>query len=118
MTITAQIGFQAGDFTSEIHYDDVTRDVTATATGPGFSLTTVQITASQSRTVAFFPVGGGQTVNADLAARMASADFRVTSDGQPVIVASGVPPASVNRIVGKTGSTVGGLPSSSEWRGT
>lgn len=116
MATTARIEFSSGDFAGDITYDDATRAVTTTATGPGFCLVTVQITSAITRTVAYTLIGGGASQNADLAARMATADFHVTSDGSTVTLASGIAPAAVSRIVGKSGQTVGGLPSSAEWR--
>jgi hypothetical protein len=71
-----------------------------------------------SRSVAFYPAATGLTVesrNPDLAAGMPTADFRVVADGSTVTLATGVNPNQVSRIVGKSGQTVGGLPSSSEW---
>jgi hypothetical protein len=116
MAITAQISSSSGDRSWTISYDDTTRDVTCTAVGSGFDFITVQITASVARTVAVFPAGGGQTQNADLAARMAAADFAVTANGSTTVLASGINPNQVARIVGKSGQVVGGLPSSDEWR--
>jgi hypothetical protein len=116
VAITAQISSSSGDRSWTISYDDVTRDATCTAVGPGFDFITVQITSSVTRTVAIFPVAGGQSVNADLAARMAAADFTVTANGSTTVLASGINPNQVARIVGKSGQVVGGLPSSDEWR--
>jgi hypothetical protein len=116
MAITASIGGSSGGFEWVVEYDDVTRAVTTSATGPGFCLVTVQVTPTITRTIAYTPVGGGATQTADLAARMAAADFHVTSDGATVTLATGVNPNQVSRIVGKSGQTVGGLPSSAEWR--
>lgn len=116
MAITAQISGSAGDRSWTISYDDVTRDVTCVATGSGFDAIVVQITASVTRSVAIFPVAGGQTQNAEMAARMAAADFKVTANGATVILASGINPNQVSRIVGKSGQVIGGLPSSDEWR--
>jgi hypothetical protein len=116
MAITASIGGSSGGFDWVVEYDDATRAVTTSATGPGFCLVTVQVTSAISRTIAYTPVGGGTTQNADLAARMAAADFHVTSDGAVVTLATGINPNQVSRIVGKSGQVVGGLPSSAEWR--
>jgi hypothetical protein len=116
MAITAEIDGSSADRSWTLPYDDVTRSVTCTAVGSGFDAIVVQITASVTRSVAIFPVGGGRTQNADMAARMALADFAVTADGVPVVLASGINPNQVSRIVGKPGQVVGGLPSSDEYR--
>jgi hypothetical protein len=123
MAVTARIGGSEsggppGGMDWTISYDDATRAVTATATGGGFCLATVQLTNTVSRSVAFYPAATGLTVesrNPDLAAGMPTADFRVVADGSTVTLATGVNPNQVSRIVGKSGQTVGGLPSSSEW---
>lgn len=114
--VTAIIGGEdgGGAFSWQISYDDQTRAVTTTAAGTGFCFVTVQVTASITRTVAYYPVAGGESINPDLAARMAAADFRVTADGSTVTLASGIPPAQVRRIVGKVGA-VGGFVSEAEW---
>lgn len=117
MAVTAAIsGQEAGGPPSgmswSISYDDATRAVTATAQGAGWCLVIVQVTASVSRTVAFYPAATGLTVesvNPDFAG-MATADFRVVADGSTVTLASNVNANQVSRIVGKTGQTVGGLP--------
>src|SRR4051794_29403669 len=121
MAVTARIG-ESGvaplGMDWKIEYDDATRAVTTTANGAGWCLVTVQITGSVSRTVAFYPAATGLTVesrNPDLAAGMPAANFRVVADGSTVTLATGINPNQVSRIVGKAGSTVGGLPSSSEW---
>jgi hypothetical protein len=116
MAVTARIGGSSGGvFEWTIEYDDASRDVTTFATGTGFCLVTVQISASITRTVAYAQAGG-VTQNADLAARMAAADFHVVPDGATVVLASNVPPAQVSRVVGKAGTAIGGLPSTAEWR--
>lgn len=114
MTVTARIsGSSADAFDWEIEYDDSTRDVTTIATGTGFCLVTVAVTASITRTVAYAQAGT-TSQNPDLAARMAVADFHVVPDGQVAVLASNVNPNQVSRIVGK-GGVVGGLPSNAEW---
>jgi hypothetical protein len=118
MAVTARIGGISGDRIWTIEYDDATRNVTCVATGGGFDFVTVQVTSTITRTVAIYPIGGGQSVRAPLAAEMATADFKVTADGVPVILASGISPAAVARITGKTGETIGGLPSEDEGRPT
>jgi hypothetical protein len=116
MTVTVRIGgSSAGVFEWTIEYDDATRDVTTFATGPGFCLVTVQISASITRTVAY-AAAGTSSQNADLAARMAAADFHVVPDGSTVVLAPNVPANQVSRVVGKAGTAVGGLPSQAEWR--
>lgn len=119
MAITASIGGSAGGdaFAWEIDYDDATRAVTTVATGSGFCFVTVQVTASITRTVAYFPAAGAVSVKPTLATLMAGADFTVISDGTTQTLASGVNPNQVSRIVGKAGS-IGGLPSSSTWSPT
>lgn len=122
MAITAQIGGYegAGALQWQISYDDATREVTSVAGGTngnpasGFCLVTVQVTSAVTRTVAYFPPSGGTSVNPDLAARMAAADFRITADGSTVVLASNITPAQVSRLVSKS-SVVAGLPSTSEW---
>jgi hypothetical protein len=116
MTITAQVGGDAGGgaFAWIIQYDDATRDVTTSATGIGWCYAPVQITSSITRTVAYFPVSGGTSQNPDLAAKMAAADFRITSDGSTTVLVSNVPANQVARIVGKPGA-LGGLPAPAEW---
>lgn len=104
MAITTQVGgFFFPDRDWNINYDDATRNVSAVATGSGFTYAVVQITASISRSVAFFPVGGGSSVKPELAAQMAAADFTVAADGVPVVLASGINANQVSRLVGKTG---------------
>lgn len=112
MAVTARIGGGGSGFEWEITYDDVTRNVTTTATGPGFHLVTVQITATITRSVAYKPAGAGASQNGALAAQMAAADFQVASDGQVAVLASNVNPAQVTRILSKSG-TIGGLNSTS-----
>jgi hypothetical protein len=116
MAVTARIGGSSGGvFEWTIEYDDATRDVTTFAQGTGFCLVTVQISASITRTVAY-AAAGTSSQNADLAARMATADFHVVPDGSTVVLASGVNPNQVSRVVGKAGAAIGGLPSQAEWR--
>lgn len=122
MTVTASLGgLEVGGpptgMSWSIEYDDATRNVTATALGAGWCLVVVQITASVTRTVGFYPSATGLTVesrNPDFAG-MATADFRIVADGSTVILASNVNPNQVSRIVGKSGSVVGGLPSTGGW---
>lgn len=111
-SISGEIG--GGIFAWQIEYDDTTREVTTVATGTGFCIVTVKVTATITRTVAYYPSQGAQSTNPDMAQRMAAADFQVISDGGTVVLASSVPPAAVRRIVGKPGS-LGGLESQSEW---
>jgi hypothetical protein len=116
MAVTARIGgSSAGVFEWTIEYDDTTRNVTTFATGEGFCLVTVQITANVTRTVAY-AAAGATSQNADMAARMAAADFQVVPDGSTTVLAAGVNPNQVSRVVGKAGTAVGGLPSTAEWR--
>lgn len=116
MAVTARIGgSDAGVFSWLIEYDDVTRNVTASSTGTGFCLVTVEVTATITRTVAFFPAAGALSNDLDLRALMAAADFAVISGAGPQVLVSGVPPAQVRRIVGKAGQQVGGLTSTSRW---
>lgn len=115
MAVTARIaGNEAGGaLIWEIQYDDVTRDVTTTASGTGFCLVTVQITATVTRSVAYFPAAGAVSVKPTLAAQMAAADFQVVVPVTDFVLVAGVNPNQVSRIVGKAGSTVGGLNSTS-----
>jgi hypothetical protein len=123
MTVTARVGgIEAGGPPSGmswlIEYDDATRAVTATAQDAGWCYVTVTVTSTITRTVAFYPAATGLTGNSqnpDLAARMAAADFRVVADGSTVTLVTGINPNQVSRLVGKAGTVVGGLPSSSEW---
>lgn len=116
MAVTATVGGESGGaFSWRIDYDDQTRAVTTTAAGTGYCLVTVQITNTLTRTVAYSQPGG-TTQNADLAARMAAADFQVVADGSTVTLATGVNPNQVSRVIGKAGQAVGGLPSTAEWR--
>lgn len=119
MAVTAEIGGVEGGgaMTWRIFYDDQTRNVSATGTDAGFCLVTVQLTNAITRTVAFYPINGGLaavSANPDLASRMAAADFRLVADGSTTVLASNIPPAQVNRIIGKAGG-VGGLVETSEW---
>jgi hypothetical protein len=115
--VSARVSGQdgGGAFSWAIEYDDTTRAVTTTASGTGFCLVTIQLTPTLSRTVAYFPVSGGQSINGDLAQRMAAADFQVISDGSITTLASNIPPAQIQRITGKAQSTMGGFQSQSEW---
>jgi hypothetical protein len=123
MAVTAKVaGSEAGGPPTgmdwEISYDDVTKAVTTTAQDAGWCLVTVQVTSTVSKTVAYYPTATGLTVesrNPDLAAGMPVADFRVVADGSTVTLATGINPNQVSRIVGKSGSAVGGLPTSSQW---
>jgi hypothetical protein len=116
MAVTVRIGgSSAGVFEWTIEYDDATRDITTFATGDGYCLVTVQISASITRTVAYAPAGA-TSQNGDLAARMAAADFHVVPDGSTVVLVANVPPNQVSRVVGKPGTAIGGLPSTAEWR--
>lgn len=108
-------GPAAGGMVWDINYDDVTRNVVASATGSGFCYVTVQITNTITRTVAFRPSLSDNSLNPDLAARMNAADFEVISDGTVTILASGIAPAQMKRILGKATATIGGLNSTSEW---
>lgn len=119
MAITASIGSVEGGgaMTWEIDYDDSTRQVTTVATDDGWCLVTVQVTNTVTRTVAYYPVATGLTVesqNPDLSTAMPAADFRVVADGQTHVLATGINPQQVKRIVGKAGGT-GGLPFTSIW---
>ena len=115
-TVTASISGEdgGGAFSWDISYDDQTREVTTTASGTGFALETVQVTSSISRTVAYYPFPGAQSIVPGLAAAMAAADFQVIADGSTTVLASGIPPAQVRRIVGKAGA-IGGFQSDGTW---
>jgi hypothetical protein len=123
MTVTASVdGSQSGGppdgMNWAVQYDDATRAVTASASGTGWCLVTIQVTASVSRTVAFYPAATGLGVesrNTGLSSRMPAADFRLVADGSTVTLASGINPNQVSRIVGKVGQAVGTLPASAEW---
>ena len=114
--VVAEIGGVEGGgaFTWVLQYDDETRLVTTTGNGTGFCLVTVKVTNTITRDIAFYPSQGATSINADLASRMAEADFTVVASGSPVTLASGVVAAQVRRIVGKAGS-LGGLESQVEW---
>lgn len=108
MAITAHIGGTEnggppGGMQWDIQYDDVTQQITGQASGGGRCMVTVQVTNAITRTVAFAQAGVTP-----------AADFVVTVDAGPTIIASGIPPAQVKRIVGKAGAQ-GGLNFFSEW---
>jgi hypothetical protein len=119
--VTAEIGGGEaggpanGGMSWDISYDDTTRDVTATAAGTGWCDVHVQLTNTISRIVVFVPLAGGTSQNPDIAADQPIADFAVPADGQPHVIASGINPNQVKRILGKATATTGGLNSTSEW---
>lgn len=96
-----------------INYDDTTHQVTTTALGSGFAYESMQLTATLSRSVAYYPSAGAASINPDLAARMAAADFQIIADGSTAVLAT-IAPAQVRRIVTKAGG-IGGLTASGEW---
>lgn len=103
-------------FHQEVNYDDVSRDVTTFATGRGFGWLSVKVTATLTRTIAYVPPGGGTSVDPELAALMAAADFTVPVDGNVVVLAANVNPNAVSRSLAKNGG-VDGLDSSFKWSG-
>lgn len=108
MAITASIGgSQGGDFpyTWRIEYDDVTRRVTGDATADShIAAITVVVTITTgggTRKVQF--VRSGRAADADT-------DFAVTIGAGPTLIGPTIAPNQVARIVGKIGSSQGGLP--------
>lgn len=110
MAITARIaGEQGGDlpYLWSLEYDDVTRRVTAEASGNGNVRVEVTITTGGGTRVVDF-VQPGRTPDPDT-------DFTVTMGSGPTLIGPTIAPAQVARIVGKIGTVTGGLPFSETW---
>lgn len=115
MAVTATISGSRGApgqsnyFAWEINYDDATRNVTAFASGVGFCVVSLQITANLSQAVSFVPSAGAISQDTSVAAAQVGAT-EVVADGAVHVVDSNVNPQQVSRYVTRVGGSMGGLP--------